>query len=174
MNFEKYKTVFLRTGSDYKYSLTGAPELFYISNGKSITKTYHPYMMNSDSTKTASLTIDKNEYGMLLETEINETSLSGKRAYISVNISNDKPFVEPDHETRLVVSLTHSNGDVYFRKSEKLFSIEKQDKVQQQEFGFRLPTIHSKDDKLSVYVWNKDKKEFSIYDTKIELWEAND
>lgn len=176
MNWQKYKAVFLKTDEKYQFALNGAPELFYTPTGYTVLKNYKLWITseNKEAENAASIYLSKkNEYGLILKIKVNALNLSGKRLYVHTNLSYDKPFAEIPNEIYFVVNISDSAGNSYFWKNEKLFSLEKTTGNNLQEFGFRLPEIKSSNDELSIYIWNKEKKEFSVNDVKVEFREAN-
>jgi hypothetical protein len=190
MNKEKYIATFLKTNYIYRNALQGAPELFYIPNGKKILKIYsHNFEEYSNkweekqtqlyskakSGNAVGVLNEETEYSSTFNIEAQELKSTKKRKYISSTVSYKNRSGDINTNAYFIISISDSAGSTYFWKNEKLFSLEKNriDVWQDTEFGFRLPPFKSSKDKLVAYIWNPDKKKFFIDDIKIEFWEAN-
>jgi hypothetical protein len=185
MNKEKYKAVFLKSGSTYRNALGGMPESIYRGTAlKSLAVFFNDYSNEKEFWSPMRTEILKNkdtvyaynadtQFGTCLTLETGTLFIGQKDLYIKASIEVFELDTNATQNAYFVASCTSAKGESGFYKT---FQIKpapnfKTRVWEKREFGFRIPEDFSPDDRIKFYIWNKGLKSFYVDDFEIEIQE---
>jgi hypothetical protein len=165
MNSNKFSYIFLHTGGEYAGVLGGcmdmapysetAPQLIFSYQGKE------------------NYTYTNNEFG--LGWKADSLKIASNKLFVKVKLRRKEESINSSYGAMLVVHIESKEGQNRSYQAYKLNDTPSETCCEWQEFSYQV-TIADKlepSDKLSVYVWNKEKQRFSIDNFNIEVYNYN-
>lgn len=168
MNFNKWKYIFLRSDYSYRDCLGGANEYppYAIENP--------PVLLSKEMPLAAPFNYNNQEFGVV--THFDSLGIRSNRIYLTIDCARTEAIANSSMDALVCVSLENTN-------QKKLSSY----------FQFRLNETPSRDccnevnyhysanlnadiypnDKLSVYIWNRNKQAFEISKFSVKLYNYN-
>ncbi|HQQ94735.1 MAG TPA: hypothetical protein PLQ93_09285 [Bacteroidia bacterium] len=168
MNFNKWKYVFMRTGYAYRGCLGGSNE-------------YAPYavsnpglVLSGDAGLQHAFDYTGKEFGVL--TRFDSVGVQSKRLFLELDVTRREPAVNSSSEAMVCVSLGNKEGTI--TKAYTQFRLNETPSNQccvNQHYHYtsNLNADFQKSDRLSVYIWNKNKQNFSVSRFAVKLYDFN-
>lgn len=169
MNFEKFKYVLFKTDKKYAGVLGGCNDLRPYAKK-------HPevsYMYENTFNETEYFTYAENEFGV--EYRLNKLGFSTSKIYVRVKLKRKEAAINNSENALLVLDVQNAAGERKSFQSYKLNDTPASEccEWKERKFSVSMDGKMDAEDKLVVYVWNKEKKEFYIDDFKVEVYNYN-
>lgn len=169
MNFEKFKYVLFKTDIKYAGVLGGCNDIRPYAK-------QHPapsfkYENNFDAT--GYFNYAGNDFG--LEYQIPQLGFASSKVYVTVEFKRKEKELNNSENALLVFSIEDVNKNKKSYQVYKMNETPSSDCCDWKTYSYAV-TMDGKiepGDKLFVYFWNKDKKEFYIDDFKVEVYNYN-
>lgn len=169
MNYAKYKYILFKTDAKYAGVLGGCNDLRpYAKKHPSVSFT-HENTFN----ETAHFTYKENEYGVAYE--IPQLGFATSKIYVKVELKRKESTINASQNALLVLNIEAPDKTSRNFQAYKLNDTPASSCCEWQTWNYAV-TMDGKiqaTDKLVVYVWNKEKKEFYIDDFKVEVYNYN-
>lgn len=169
MNFEKFKYVLFKTDKKYAGVLGGCNDLRPYS--KKHPEASLKYENKFDSTEY--FTYKENEFGV--EYRLEKLGFSTSKIFVRVKLKRKEAELNNSEKALLVLDIQNAAGEKKSYQAYKLNDAPASDCCEWKERKFSV-TMDGKldaEDKLVIYIWNKEKKEFYIDDFKVEVYNYN-
>lgn len=169
MNFEKFKYVLFKTGIKYAGAIGGCNDIRPYS-------TNHPapvYTYGNNYYETIFFNYNDKEFGV--EYKLEKIGFNTNKLFLKFNLQRSEPAINSSENATIVVTVLSPNGKTKHRQNFKLNDTPSTTCCLWKKYYYQV-TIDGKmnsNDKLMVYVWNKDKKEFYIDDFNVEVYNYN-
>jgi hypothetical protein len=165
MNFVKFKYIFLNTGDSYRCVLGGCMDMepYYETVPEKI------YSYNQDEV----YTYDSNEFGLAYK--IDSLKLRSNKLYVKVDLNRKENDLNSSQKALLVVHVQAKNGDSKNYQAYRLNDVPASHCCDWEKLNYKvsIPDKVEPGDKLSVYIWNKEKQQFLIDKFSVEIYNYN-
>lgn len=165
MNFNKFKYIFLNTDESYVGVLGGSMDLEPYKEAE-------PEKIFSYS-QTKEYIFNENEFG--LEYKINPVNISSNKLYVKISLKRKEEALNSSGKAMVIVHVEEATGKSKSYSACLLNEVpaDKCCEWLQQDYRFTIADKITPTDRLSVYVWNKEKQSFSISDFNVEVYNYN-
>lgn len=165
MNFNKFKYIFLNTDESYAGVLGGCMDL-------------EPYKETAPDKIYSNIHAESyiykgNEFG--LADKIEPLNLSSNKLYVKVSLRRKEEILNSSDKAMLIVHVEEANGKSKSYQGCLLNEVPSETccEWQQQRYCFAIADKIVPSDRLSIYVWNKEKQSFLIADFNVEVYNYN-
>lgn len=162
MTYQKYKYIFLKTDKSYTNVLGGAIDLQPYA-------TEPPPMIYSYDNKDT-LSFNNSEYGLTQKVPL---SFPTNELHLKINMKRKQESPNASFNAYLVVQIESDKGEVKKYEAHRLNDIPTQTSGIWEDMHYGVNIISQASlptDKLSIYIWNQDKQNFSICDYSVEVY----
>lgn len=165
MNFKKFKYIFLKTDNSYIDILGGCMDLAPYAKEDPKAVYNHsqrePYAFN------------QNEFG--LGYHVSPLNLNSNKLYLKIHLKRKEEFLNSSLNALLVVSVESGAGISKNYYACKLNDTPPENCCEWEEldYGIVMDAKLLPSDKLSIYIWNKNKQPFLIDDYTVEIYNYN-
>ena len=180
MNFEKYKYIFLRTDKSYKGCLGGSYDIkpYTKQYKESYSKHFFDFTRNYDYSKIVTTRNNRffnytgNEHGIA----VNNIPFDKSAKKIFLEIDFDKLEYHHQHSNGAIIAISH-NDKKNKCKAFQTFKINDIPVTQtkaawkKHQYTFSMISNFEKNDKLTVFLWNRKKEYFGIDNFKMNLYD---
>lgn len=180
MNFEKYKYVFLKTDKSYKGSLGGSYDIkpYTKQYKESYSKHFFDFTRNYDYSKITTTRTNRffnymgNEHGIA----VNNIPFDKPAKKIFLEIDFDKLEYSRKHSNGAIIAISHNDK----KNKCKAFQTFKLNDVpvtktsaewKAHQYTFSMISNFEKNDKLTVFLWNRNKEYFGIDNFKMNMYD---
>ncbi len=170
MNLNKFEYVFLKTSSDYKGVLGGCDDLQPYS--KEFKEPFMTYKNTFDTEKTHFFNYNKTEGGVSYKTD--NLNIDSRKIHVKINLDRLEMQPNATKDVLMALSLNDVENNCKAWQTFKLNDVPSKIKYsnwKHYNYGVNIIADIAQTDKLSVFIWNVEKKQFGIDNFKIELYD---
>lgn len=191
MNFERYWQVFLRTSDAYSNIFGGnidmqpyskKPRKLIYSTNNDFEKEYSRWrtgtivgdknLCNSDQKWTKYGVYSENEFGATLTIQNDSLFYNSRKIFVEASMRRLELEENSSSQVLFVINILNNKNESAFYYP---FRINDQPGStmctwQTYNYSFGLPKLKSLDDKLLIYLWNKDHQNFIVDDFKLDFY----
>lgn len=169
MNFDKFSYIFLKTDKKYAGVLGGCNDIRPYSKN-------HPepsFVYENHFDETNFYTYNENEFGLAYE--IAPIGFASSKIYVKIELKRKEGSVNSSEKALIVLDIQGKDKASRNFQAYKLNDTPSESCCDWRTWNYAV-TMDGKiqaTDKLIVYIWNKEKKEFYIDDFKVEVYNYN-
>jgi len=170
MNFNKFEYVFLKTSSGYKGALGGCDDLEPYSKG--FKQPFITYKNTFDTEKTHFYNYNKTEGGVAYKTD--NLNIDSRKIHVKINLDRLEMVQNATKNVLMALSLNDIENNCKAWQTFKLNDVPSKinySNWKHYNYGVNIIADITQTDKLSVFIWNVEKKQFGIDNFKIELYD---
>lgn len=192
MNAEKYRYVFLKTSANYRNVLGGnmdmepyskEPKKLIFSTLNDFEKEYPRWNNNQIVIQDDSLfdtgrkwtkysIYTGNKFGAALVIQNDSLFYNSKKIFVEASLKRLEPEKNSSSKVLFVIDIRNNKNESLFYHPFKLNDTPNQDKCvwRTYNYSFEIPELKSSDDKISIYLWNKEHQNFLIDDFELNFY----
>lgn len=162
MNFKKYKYIFLKTHKSYAGVLGGCIDLQPYSTAPP--PIVYSYVCNEP------VSFNNTEYGLTAKVPLNFPT---NELYVKIKLKRKQETPNSSFNAFIVIQIESENGVVKKYQAHMLNDIPSQNCGVWEDMHYEISMISQaslRTDRLSIYIWNPDKKDFSISDYSLQVY----
>jgi len=162
MTFKKYKYIFLKTDKAYVNVLGGSIDLWPYS------KTPPPLVYSYSHNDT--LSFNNAEYGLTQKVPLN---FQTNELHLKINLKRKQQTPNSSFNAFIVIQIESDKGEVKKYEAHRLNDVPTQTTGIWEDMDYEVNIISQASlptDKVSVYIWNQGKKNFSIKDYSLAVY----
>lgn len=184
MNFNKYKYTFLRTSSEFYECLGGNNDILpYKSEPKLI------FHLNQDFEKEYDFCLAKNirtepvkrskvcdfsglDFNAMVKLPVNKKYLGKRALFAEIELTRLEIDQNACSKALMVINIsdTSDNNYFYYRFIINETPTEVTGEWEKMKYFIEIPSLRDTTDKMSIYIWNPNKKSFIIDDFNVKLY----
>jgi hypothetical protein len=173
MNYEKLKYVFLKVSPQYYGILGGCMDL--VPYAEKHPSPSYSVLNTFDDQPEKFFTYDQNEYGV--EYRVDRIGFKSNKLFFKVNLKRKETLINSSSNALLAISVENPNHETKFFQAFKFNDVPSEDccewKDRVYQINTPIPQCVQPEDKLVVFIWNKDKQKFLVDDFKVEVYNYN-
>lgn len=173
MSFEKWKYVFMKVSPQYAGILGGSMDLVPFSENHP--KASFTSENGFDDKPEKFFTYDQNEYGV--EYRSQELGFKSNKLFFRINFKCREASLNSSSGALLAISVEDAQHQVKHFQACKLKDVPSETCCEWKECIYQVnmpqPQYVMPDDRLVIFVWNKEKQKFFIDDFKVEVYNYN-
>jgi len=162
MTFKKYKYIFLKTDKSYANVLGGSIDLQpYSTEAPKLIYSYAQY---------DPISFNNVEYGLNNKIQLNFPT---NELYVKIRFKRKEETPNSSFNAYIVVQIESDKGEIKRYEPHRLNDVPTQNSGLWEDMHYEISAISQASlptDKLSIYIWNQDKKNFAVGDYSLEVY----
>jgi len=162
MTFKKYKYIFLKTDKSYANVLGGSIDLQpYATQPPPVVFSYE---------KKDTLSFNNTEYGLTQKVVLDFPT---NELHVKVKFRKKEQTPNSAYNAYIIVQIESDKGEIKKYEAHRLNDVPSQNSGIWEDMDYEINIISQASlptDKLSIYIWNRDKQDFSIADYSVEVY----